>query len=321
MGQAKRCLTYPGRFRKLFIFIYKEGQILYWENYYLPETVDEVLKNLKDSKGNARIMAGGTDLMILVSKGIVKTKGIIDVGNIRELKYIREEGKSIKIGALTTHTQLAESALLNKKAKVLAHAASHVGSPQIRNVGTIGGNIVNAHSAADTAIALTALNAKAKIKGWEGEEEKSISELYTGVGKSFVDPTKEIITEFIIDAPGENEATAFMRHAKRKALVLPILNLGVWLKTNNSKSAIEDIRIAVGPMDYKPLRAAETENVLKGQPLTEKTLKSAQQTIIKEIKPRDSFQGSASYKTDMVKVFLTRAIVEAVSDLGGKIDG
>jgi CO/xanthine dehydrogenase FAD-binding subunit len=294
---------------------------LYWENYYLPATVDEVLKNLKECEGNARIMAGGTDLMIQLRQGQFKTKAIVDVGNVHELNYIRSEGKSIKIGALTTHTQLAESALLNQKAKVLAKAASHVGSPQIRNIGTIGGNIVNAHSSADTAIALTALNATAKIKGLEGEEEKPITELYTGVGKSFVDPTKEIITEFIFDAPGENEATAFMRHAKRKALVLPILNLGMWLKTNSSKNAIEDIRIAVGPMDYKPLRAVETENLLKGQPLTEKTLKAAQQTIVKEIKPRDSFQGSAAYKTDMVKVFLARAIIEAVSDLGGEING
>jgi carbon-monoxide dehydrogenase medium subunit len=294
---------------------------LYWENYYLPETVDEVLKHLKDSNGNTRIMAGGTDLMILVRKGMVKTQGIIDIGNIKELKYIREEGKYIKIGALTTHSQLAESALLKKKARVLALAAGCVGSPQIRNAGTIGGNIVNAHSAADTAIALTALNAQARIKGPEGEKEKPLSELYTGVGKSFVDPTKEIITEFVFETPGENESTAFMRHAKRKALALPILNLGVWLKTNSGKNILEDVRIAVGPMDYKPLRAVETENMLKGQPLTEKTLKSAQETIIKEIKPRDSFQGRAAYKTDMVKVFLARAIVEAVGDLGGRIDG
>ncbi|MGS0764354.1 FAD binding domain-containing protein [Syntrophomonas curvata] len=294
---------------------------MYWENYYLPETVEDVLKHLKDSNGNARIMAGGTDLMMMVRKGIVKTEGIIDIGNIKELKYIREEGKSIKIGALTTHSQLAESALLKKKAKVLALAAGSVGSPQIRNLGTIGGNIVNAHSAADTAVALTALNAQARIKGSKHEEEKPLSELYTGVGKSFVDPTKEIITEFVFETPGENEATAFMRHAKRKALALPILNLGVWLKTNSSKNIIEDVRIALGPMDYKPLRALETENILKGQPLTEKTVKTAQETIIKEIKPRDSFQGSASYKTEMAKVFLARAIAEAVSDLGGKIDG
>lgn len=294
---------------------------MYWENYYLPETVEEVLKHLKDSNGNARIMAGGTDLMIQVREGIVKTKGIIDVGNIKELKYIREEGKSIRIGALATHSQLAESVLLKKKAKVLAEAASCVGSPQIRNAGTIGGNIVNAHSSADTAIALTALNAKVRIKGLERDEEKPISELYTGVGKSFVDPTKEIVTEFVFEAPGENESTAFMRHAKRKALALPILNLGVWLKTNSSKSIIEDVRIALGPMDYKPLRALEAENMLKGQPLTEKTIKSAQETIVKEIKPLDNMRGSASYKTEMAKVFLARAIVEAVSDLGGKIDG
>jgi carbon-monoxide dehydrogenase medium subunit len=294
---------------------------LYWENYYLPETVEEVLKHLKDSNGNARIMAGGTDLMILVKNGIVKTREIVDVCNVKELNCIKEEGSLIRVGALTTHTQLAESELLKKKVKVLAKAASKVGSPQIRNAGTIGGNVVNAHSAADTAVALTALNAKARIQGAEGELEKPVSELYVEAGKSFVDPTKEIITEFVFDVPGENEATAFMRHAKRKALALPILNLALWLKTNSDKSMIEDVRIALGPMDYKPLRALETENILKGQPLTEKTIKEAQETIVKEIKPRDSFQGGASYKIEMAKVFLARAIVEAVSDLGGKIDG
>lgn len=293
---------------------------MYWENYYLPETVEEVLKQLKDSNGNARIMAGATDLTIQVRQGVVKTKEIIDLGNVKELNYIKEEGNLIKIGAMATHTQLAESELLLKKAKVLAIAASRVGSPLIRNVGSIGGNVVNAHSGADTAVALTALNAKAIVKGPEGQVEKMMPELYLGAGKSFVDPTKEILAEFVFDTPGENEATAFLRHAKRKALALPILNLALWLKTNSTKDVIEDVRIAMGPMDYRPLRALETENILKGQPLTQKTIKAAQEMIVKEIKPRDSFQGSAAYKFEMAKVFLARAIAEAVSDLGGKID-
>lgn len=294
---------------------------MYWENYYLPETVGEVLQHLKDGNGEARIMAGGTDLMILVRKGLVKTKGIVDIGNVKELKNIKEEGNSIRIGALTTHTQLSESELLKKKVKVLAKAASCVGSPQIRNVGTIGGNVVNAHAAADTAVALTALNARAVIKGPEGDTEKQISDLYLGPGESLVDPAKEIIAEFVFDVPGANEATAFMRHAKRKALALPILNLAVWLKTDSSKNMIEDIRIAIGPMDFKPLRALETENKMKGQPLTAETIKTAQEALVKEIKPRDSFQGGAAYKIDMAKVFLARAVAEAVSDLGGRIDG
>lgn len=294
---------------------------MFWENYYLPETVEEVVQQLKDSKGNARIMAGGTDLMLLVRNGVVKTQEIIDVGNVKELKYIEEEGNIIKIGALTTHTQLAESELLKEKVKVLAAAASCVGSPQIRNAGTIGGNVVNAHAAADTAVALTALNAKAVIKGAEGEVEKTVPELYVQAGQSIVDPTKEILTEFVFDAPGENEATAFMRHAKRKALALPILNLALWLQLNSDKNMIEDVRIAMGPMDYKPLRVVETENVLKGQPLTEETIKAARDVIVKEIKPRDSFQGGAAYKIEMARVFLARAIAEAVSEIGGKIDG
>lgn len=293
---------------------------MYWGNYCLPKMTEEALRQLQNYEGKARIIAGGTDLMPLLHKGHVSAKAIVDVSNIKELKYIKEESSLIKIGALTTHQQLASSDLLRQKVKILVDAAGSIGSPQIRNIGTIGGNIVSAQPAADTAIALCALNARARIKSIEKEEEKPVLQLYQGVGKSAVDATKQVLVEFIFNVPGENEAIVFMRHAKRKALSLPILNMGVWLKTNKKINIIEGIRIVLGPMDIKPLRAIETENVLKGQPLKNKTITKAKETLVKELKPRDSMRGSAFYKKEMAKVFLERAIVKAASDLGGGVN-
>ncbi len=292
-----------------------------WDNYRIPETVEEALKYLYEGQGSARVMAGGTDLMLMLQKGQVCSKTIVDLSRVKELRYIKEDQGKIRIGALATHSDLAGSELLKKKVKILAIAAGSVGSPQIRNVGTVGGNIVNAQPAADTAIALSALNASALIRGAQCQEERAVLEIHQGVGKCCIDPQKQILTEFSFDAPGKNEATTFMRHAKRKALALPILNLGLWLRMDDDRKIVEDIRIVVGPMGTTPLRAVQTEEVIKGSSVEEKTLKKAKATIGKEVNPRDSIRGSSSYKKEMAKVFLERAILEAFSDLGGAING
>lgn len=292
-----------------------------WEDYTFASTPANALEILTQHNGEARLIAGGTDLMFLLRDSRVKTKVLVDLCQVEDLKEIKEADGSIKIGSLVTHDMLAASPVLLKKARVISEAARSVGSPQIRNVGTIGGNVVNAQPAADTSISLMALDAKVSILTENGEIEKPLQDIFVGPGKSAVDPSQELVTCFSFAAPGPDEATAFARHARRKALSLPILNVGVWLKMDSTRKTLEDIRIAMGPMAAVPFRASEAESLLKGKEVTDDGLKEALEKAAEEASPRDSFRGSANYKKDMVKVFLKRAILSAVEDLRGDNNG
>ncbi|MBF7084461.1 FAD binding domain-containing protein [Desulfallas sp. Bu1-1] len=289
------------------------------EKYYLPATVEEAINILRENQGNARLIAGGTDLVLQLRERKINTKALVDLSALKELNGITENNGWITIGSMTTHQQIAASGIIREKARVLAEAAQSIGSPQIRNVGTIGGNVVNAQPAADTTIALMALDARARILTNQGEITKPVGELFLGAGQSAIDPTSEILLAFDIKTPGAREATAFMRLAKRKALALPIVNVGVWLKLDQTLSKFEDIRIALGPMAPVPVRATNTEAVLKGAPLQQTVLLQAMAVLEKEISPRDSLRGSAFYKKEMAKVLLKRAILVAVKDLGGEL--
>ena len=291
-----------------------------WEKYYRPSTAVEAVALLTENQGEARVLAGGSDLMLQLRENEMTTNSLVDLSSVKELQQITEEQGWIKIGAMVTHQQIASSKLVSEKARVLQQAAQSVGSPQIRNIATIGGNVVNAQPAADTTIALLVLDAKVRILTKEGEISKSIDQLFLGPGKSAVDPAREIVLGFEFRTTGNLETTVFKRHAKRKALALPIVNLGVWVKSDETVSKFEDIRIAMGPMAPVPLRITHAEALLKGAPFNVSMIKEAILTVESELKPRDSIRGSAFYKRELAKVLLIRALIEAVKDLGGEID-
>lgn len=292
---------------------------MYWDHYYVPQTVTEALAVLAENSGTARIIAGGTDLMLQIRESKLKVSTLVDLSEIKDLACINEAGGWIEIGALTTHTQLAASPLIRTKARVLADAAASVGSPQIRNVGTIGGNVISAQPAADTTIALLVLDARVRFLNQDGEQVKPIREIFLGPGKSLIDPSREVVTAFEFKATAENEATAFMRHAKRKALALPIVNLGVWIKTDPARSRFEDARIALGPMAPVPYRAENAEKVLIGAPCKASVIQEAMEVLAGEVTPRDSIRGGAVYKREMAKVMLKRAVASALESLGGAV--
>jgi aerobic carbon-monoxide dehydrogenase medium subunit len=291
---------------------------LLWERYVFAKTSEEALAFLSESQGGARLMAGGTDLMLLLKTKGINVHTLVDIEKISELKKIGLQGDSITVGALATHRQVAESTLIKEKARALAEASLAVGSPQIRNVGTIGGNVVTAQPAADASIALVALDARVQIIGEEGRRELKVRDTFLGPGKSVIDPTRELVTAFTFQKPTIDETTAFVRYARRKSLALPVLNMAIWLKMDKARTLIEDVRIAMGPMAAVPLRAVQTEEVLKEGLFSAELLKKAAQTAAEEAQPRDSFRGSADYKKDLVMVFLQRIVEKAVHNLRGE---
>ena len=280
------------------------------EEYLFPQSVEEALELLERYGGEARIIAGGTDLVLQLRRGEVKAKVLIDITRIPEIKGIKEEDGFIWVGATTTHQEVAESPLIQAKASILAKACRSVGSLQIRNVGTIGGNLVNAMPAADSAIALVALDAEVEVANKDGSRWIPITQFHVDVGECCINPCLELVKGVRFRPLGENEGSSFQRLARRQALILPILNVGVvvgWEEGKFSKAAI-----AIGPVAPVPFRARKAEEYLKGSPVSLESIEEASRLAQEEAQPRSSLlRGSAEYRKDMVRVLVRRALIEA----------
>jgi len=292
-----------------------------WEEYLVPTSLEEALAILKERQGQARVVAGGTDLIIQLKKKEVTARCLVDISNLDELKGIELEDGFIRIGACVTHQELASSSLLRERATALAEGASQVGSPQIRNMGTVGGNIVNAQPAADTVVPLMALVAEVEVATFKTQSSKlkiqsqPLERICLGPGQCTVDPTAEILTAVRLRALGPNQGSAFERLAKRKALSLPILNAAAVVTLNDGGDTFQEVRLAVGPVAPTPFRARQAEEALRGAAIEAHTIAAALELAAQEAQPRTNpMRGSEAYRREMVKVLLRRAIERAVKE-------
>jgi carbon-monoxide dehydrogenase medium subunit len=279
-----------------------------WTSYHRPKTLLEALALLSEAEGRGSVIAGGTDLILQIRRHDLRTELLVDITGIEELRQIREEDGWIRIGAGVTHGEVARSALIRREAKALAQGCGQVGSPQIRHMGTLVGNVVSAKPAADGAIPLMALEAELKVVSPDGERWMALEEAYRGVGLSAVDPTREVAAEVRFRTPGGSGETGFFRMARRKALALPVLNGAVSLLLNRSRDRIEKARIAIGPVALKPFRSRRAEHYLESSEVTQGNLLEACRIASEEANPRTSIRGSASYRKEMVKVNLFRIV-------------
>ncbi|MFB3883962.1 MAG: xanthine dehydrogenase family protein subunit M [Thermodesulfobacteriota bacterium] len=284
-------------------------------DHLFPKTVSEALMLLKECKGKARLIAGGTDLIPEIRGGAFDFEILVDIEKIKRLKSIREESRKIFIGSGVTFTELEESKLICQNAQALSQAASLMGSPQIRNRATIGGNIVSAQPAADGTLALLPFDAMLEIEGMKGTREIPISKAYLDVGKSILDPSREILVGIRLEKRNKGEGSNYQRIAVRKAMALPILACGVFLKSVNG--SIEYARIGIGPVSNIPFRARETEEFLKGKPLSEGVFEKAGEIASEEVNPRDSkLRGGKEYRRGLAAVIVKRGLQEADREAG-----
>ncbi len=288
-----------------------------FQKYYKPDNLLEALAILDGYGRRARIIAGGTDLVVQMHKGEICCDAVVDITAIKELRYIDEENGKIKIGALVTHTELSESKVLRQKASLLSEAARSVGSLQIRNAGTIGGNIINAQPAADTALPLMALDAKVKIASPKGIKQLEFNQIYQPTGGTAIDATSEILTEISFYPPVNiGGCGAFSRVARRKALSLPVFNAAVVILLSDDKNTIKDSRIVLGPMDRVPFRAKFAENILLNKLPSETIFRQAADMSATESKPRDSvFRGSAAYRKQLARVIVFNTLLKAWNNI------
>lgn len=290
-----------------------------WQHYHVMTGLDETIQRLTEKQGHARVVAGGTDFIVdVVETGArVESLTLLDISQIEAMRGIHESGSYIVIGAATTMTELADSKVIQEKARALAQGAAWLGSPQIRNVATIGGNVVSAKPAADTSIPLVALGAEAHILSAEGERYMPVEELFRGVGESAVNPSLELIKDFRLPScQAPKYSSAMQRLAKRKAFTLPQLLLAVWVELAEEREEFENVRIVAAPVAPTPWRAKRAEEALAGGPLSWEKIDKAADLAREDARPRESLRGGADYRKDMVKVLTRRAFSDALSQLG-----
>ncbi|MEI6308278.1 MAG: FAD binding domain-containing protein [bacterium] len=287
-------------------------------DHLFPTSSSEAIDMLLIEDGKARLIAGGTDLILEIRDHANSFEALVDVSRIPGLDRIHSDGERIQLGPLVTMTQVEESRLLKHHATALWEACSWVGGPQIRNRATLAGNIVSAQPAADGAIALVALDARLKILGFQGERDLMLSNSYVGVGRSAIDASREMITCIEFEAQHQGEASAFRRMAIRKALALPQLNCAVWIASSAGYCA--DARIAVGPVATMPFRARQAETYLIGKLLNDETISTCAAVVQKEVQPRDSvLRGSGLYRKEMAEALARETIKLAISRLEGSL--
>lgn len=286
------------------------------QEYVFPQTVDEAVAFLQAGGGQARIIAGGTDLLLDMQEGKLKASCLVDITRIEELKKISCEDGVIRIGAAVTHNRVASSPIIREKATVLAEAASSVGSYQIRNSGTVVGNVVNAQPAADTAVALVALGAAAEIVSSDGVTVLPVESMYAGVGRSVVNSHSQLVTYVSFPAALKNQGSAFIRLEQRRALALPMLNVAAVVSLDQDK--FEWVRIAMAPVGPGPVRAVKAEKLLKGAPATAEVIEEAVRMAVEDANPRDSaLRGSRMYRLTVLPVLVRRALEKAVARASG----
>jgi carbon-monoxide dehydrogenase medium subunit len=276
-------------------------------SFLTPETLDEAI-SLHESHGkSARYIAGGTDVIVKIKEGKLAPQYLISLKRIvsRERPYLDAETGELHIGAFTTHRAIETSPLVQSRYPILHDAIKNIGSVQIRNVATIGGNLVNAVPSADGAIPLIALDGTAHIYGTKGKRTMALNRFFLGPGQCDLD-SGEILTEIVIPPLAARTGGAYVKHGRREAMELPMLGVGVLLSLEEDMKTCAKARICLGVAAPTPFRPLSAEKYLVGQAVTEAHLAEAGQMAGEESKVRDSIRGVAWYRREMVGVLVKR---------------
>ena len=286
-----------------------------WHEYINATTIDEVLQILKDRGTHARIVAGGTDLILELERGVRKgIDTLIDVTRIPDLDQITiDEDEMIHLGPLVTHNHCVESKLIRERAYPLARAAWEVGAPQIRNRGTISGNLITASPANDTITPLIALDASVILQSTNGMRTIALKDFYQGVRKTVMQPD-EMMVDISFPAMKTSSRGTFIKLALRRAQAISIVDVAIILDTSTSLSTsleadtVTSASIALGSVAPTIIRAPEAEKHLEGKQLTDEVIAEAARLTMNASKPIDDIRGSAAYRLEMVRVCTARGL-------------
>jgi len=286
------------------------------ENYHKAESVDDAVRLLKENPGS-RLLSGGTDVLIKLREGKKGFSSLVDIHGLKELKTIElDQDNNIILGSGMTFTDIMESDLVAKHIPILAEASGSVGGPQVRNVATIGGNVCNGVTSADSASSLFSLNATLLLKGAEGIRELAIADFYQGPGKVDMEQG-EVLTAFKITHDNYKGTHGhFYKYAMRNAMDIATIGCAGVLKTDNG--IITDLRLTYGVAGPVPLRCPETEQYALGKKVDETLIRDIADSVEKDVNPRTSWRATKDFRIHIIKE-LSKIVVTKAAERAGEM--
>ncbi|MGH4138985.1 xanthine dehydrogenase subunit XdhB [Clostridium sp.] len=291
------------------------------EKLYQATSVKDAISHL-ELEPKSIIIAGGSDVLISIRHGKLAGCSLVSIFGLDELRGVTlQEDGSIKIGALTSFSHITKSDIIQKYIPVLGEAVDEIGGPQLRNIGTIGGNISNGVTSADSASTLFALNAKLQIEGPDGERIIPISEYYVGPGRVSLKNAEILTAIYITKENYENFKGNYIKYAMRNAMDIATLGCSVVCKLNAQKDKIEDVRLAYGVAAPIPMRCYKAEEAIKGMSFSDEMYNIFGETAKTEVNPRTSWRASKDFRLQLVSELCKRALKESIKQCGGVING
>ena len=282
-------------------------------NFFSPKTIEEAYALLEEYKDDYALIAGGTDITIALNDRECKKGNIVDLTKIPSLRGISERDGRLHVGATTTFTDIENNEFIKNHVKALHSAAAGVGSPQIRNLGTIGGNLCNASVAGDSLNAFTLLDSDVVLGSIRGIRTMKLSEFYKDPKKTQLEPG-EIMLETVTEIPDDHTATAYAKLGRRKALAILVLGVGAYIKLDGDK--IADAHFTVGAVARYPVRVPKIEAAVKGETVSRQLLYEQLPAFTETIKELIPTRASVGYKSEAARGMASIAIDHVLDDLG-----
>ena len=280
--------------------------------YFDAASVSEAVGILAREGAGAYPLAGGTDLLVRMKRGDLKPGALVNLKPIAGLGGIEQEkGKGTRVGALVVISEIAHSSLVRTSHPVLAEAAGVLGSPSIRNLGTLGGNIGRASPASDMAPSLLILRARMSVEGPKGKREVEIREFFKGPGDTVLAPG-ELITSFLLPEMSSGCGAAYERIGRREGMDCALVGVAASVTLSGKDRGVKDAGVALAAVAPVPLRAKKAEEVLLSGSLTEERMKKAAQAAAADCFPISDMRASGSYRKEMVQVLTYRALERAL---------
>lgn len=280
--------------------------------YHEPSTLKEACALLAELGDSASPLAGGTDLLVKMKRKILAPRHVVSLGHLNEIRNVEMLHGGFKIGALVTAGRITESDELRKTLPGLYEGALSLGSPLVRNLATLGGNIVSARPAADLPPPLMAYGGNVLVTNGQRERIIPLKDFFKGPGETGMEPG-EILARVHVDLPPPYSGAAYMKLGTRKALEISLVNVASFIALEGPDGVIRSARIAMGAVGPKPLRAFSAEALLKGERPSKRVFEAAGEAAAGDSMPIDDFRGSAEYRRAMVKVLTVRTLSSALA--------
>ena len=279
----------------------------------LPRSIKTCLTTLAQRGADAKLVAGGTDLLPQLKNGLLKPAFVVDLSGVPPLRRLKADRRGLRVGAAVTAREIELDPQVREGYPALAESGALVGSVQIRNLATVGGNLCNAAPSADMAPPLLALDAEAVIAGPQGERRVPLASFFLGVRRTVL-AHDELLVELVVPAPGARSGGNYLRHTPRRELDIAVVGVASQLTLSNGVCA--KARIALAAVAPTPVRATAAEQALEGQPVTPELIERAAELAVGAAQPISDQRGSADFRRHLVRVLTRRTLTTALARAG-----